>query len=143
MNFTSSFCIQQVGISLFCLGLTILQGRCQPSSFRTIGVWMSLSLFKWYISFEDFLDKVWLWQARSFFMIILFSIGWVECQNLLMFYCYSCKQEDWWGEVGGSSFMKDALQKRKVNLICATFHLLWIMFWIMDNFVGKLSWESR
>ena len=45
-----------------------------------------------------------------------------------MFYCYSCKQEDWWGEVGGSSFMKDALQKRKVNLIGAIFRFFESIF---------------
>ncbi|KAK6913333.1 HEAT repeat associated with sister chromatid cohesion protein [Dillenia turbinata] len=61
---------QQVGRSLFCLGLLIRYGSCLLStSNRRIDVAGSLSLFKKYLRMEDFVIKVRALQALGFVLI--------------------------------------------------------------------------
>ncbi|BFG26567.1 hypothetical protein CerSpe_128410 [Prunus speciosa] len=61
---------QQVGRSLFCLGLLIRYGNCLPSnSDKTSDVVSSLSLFKKYLLVEDFVIKVRSLQALGFVLI--------------------------------------------------------------------------
>ncbi|CAN6574662.1 unnamed protein product [Malus baccata var. baccata] len=61
---------QQVGRSLFCLGLLIRYGNSLPSnSDRTIDVVSSLSLFKKYLLVDDFVIKVRSLQALGFVLI--------------------------------------------------------------------------
>ncbi|KAG2715540.1 hypothetical protein I3760_03G083100 [Carya illinoinensis] len=62
---------QQVGRSLFCLGLLIRYGKSllSDSSNRSIDVVSSLSLFKKYLRVEDFIVKVRSLQALGFVLI--------------------------------------------------------------------------